>query len=137
MIFPYEAIPFVNEFPEQINVLSIVQPITFKFPPTFTFADIPAPPLMIRDPDRISCDSKLDVNTLCVILNVPRQIKFPPTPTVKFPPFSTTMLLLRILLCIVPFTTAFPETVRVFDTILPPTNKLPAILAPPKDTIAP
>ena len=149
-IFPQNVIPFVNEFLEQIKLLTLVLPVTFKLPPILTFAEIPAPPFITSVPVKTSLDSILDVRELCAILKVPRQIKFPPIPTVKFPPFSITMLLLRILLCIVPPTFVLPEIERLeLETILPPTNKsltvdkfppenkFPAILAPPEDTIAP
>ena len=113
-------------------------PITFNEPPIFTFFDIPAPPKITSAPEETLFDWILDVILLCSILNVPRQIKFPPTPIVKLPLFPMTMLLLWILLCNVPFTVVFPETVRLLlVTILPPQNKFPAILAPPKDTSEP
>ena len=71
-------------------------------------------------------------------MKVPRQMKLPPLATVKLPPLSMTMLLLRILLCSVPFTFVLPETVRLeLDTIFPPVNKFPAILAPPNNIRAP
>jgi hypothetical protein len=56
VVFPQNVIPVVIEFPEQKNLFAVVTPITFKLPPTLTFAEIPAPPFMTSVPVKASID---------------------------------------------------------------------------------